>query len=165
MIFDIIIILAAVVALILGFRKGIISQLCSLIAIVMGVLACQAFGDDATRLVAACTGTDISAHGQSYYACAVVGHVGLFIIVWLGVWLVSRLTSATVRVAHLSQIDSWLGAPFMCFKWVLIISILLNVWKAIVPSSTLMEQAGPVTERVAAFAPWLLGVWQNNFPM
>ena len=162
---DIIIVLAAVVCLVLGFRKGLISQLCSLIAIVMGVLACQAFGDDATRLVGACTGVDTAARGtQSYYAVVVVAHVGLFLLVWLGVWLVSHIISATFRVAHLSEINRWLGAPFMSFKCLLIISILLNVWRVIVPQSTLFEQTGWVVDRTAALAPWLLGVWRDNFP-
>jgi len=162
---DILIILAAVVCLVIGFRKGVISQLCSLIAIVMGVLACQAFGDEATRIVGACTGVSTGNHStQSYFAVTVVAHIGLFFAVWIGVWLVSRIINATIRVAHLSQINSFLGAPFMCFKCLLVVSILLNVWKAVVPGSNVFDQGGAVVNRVVELAPWLLGIWQDNFP-
>ncbi len=159
---DIIIVLVAVVCLFFGYRKGIISQLCSLIAIVIGVLACQAFGDEATKIVGACTGVDIANHStQGYFAVAVVAHVGLFLVVWLGVWLVSHLINATIRVAHLSEINSFLGAPFMSFKWLLVISILLNVWKAIVPQSTVFDQSGVVVNRLVELAPWLPYIYRH----
>lgn len=160
-ILDIIIIVVFAGSIIYGLYKGIISQLGSLGGIILGIVACRIFGDDATRLVSDILPAMTSNASSAAFANSVIANILLFLIVY---FLVKLLSGALKKLTHalaLGFIDRILGAAFGLFKWCLALSIALDLWMAIFPDSTIIKAStladGMAAKTILDLAPTLFG--------
>lgn len=156
---DILLILILVLGGWIGFRKGIITQIGSLAAIVVAVIVCRVAGSVIVDLI-------LDAHPAwqadsiKRFSVSVITNCAIYIVVYYAVILFARLLKSVTHAVLLGPIDRIAGAAFTIAKYFLIISLLLNLYIAIFPRTSLLSKSriagGQAVELVIGFAPWLL---------
>ena len=148
--FSIFIIAVAVMACILGFRRGLIAQAGQIIALVGGILACRILAPHVVAWFSE-SAPDDTANTAICYALT-------FLVAYGVVLLVAHLLRGAVGAVHLGFIDRLAGAAFKTGVWMLILSVLLNVWAAIMPGSDLTDTtAHPERAHIIRIAPAVCG--------
>ncbi len=159
--FDIIILVFVAVGLATGLYKGFISQLGSIAAIILGIVACRLWGDVAVGIVSGWLDPSPENSAWSVYAVTIIGYVVLFVVVYLAVVLLARLLHKLSHVMMMGPLDHIAGALLGIFKWLLLLSVLVNLWLVCSPGSKAVEDSrlagGKVAAWVKGFAPSLLG--------
>lgn len=152
-------IIICVGALIFGFTRGIVKEVSSLCAIALGIIACRLFGDRAASLAAGVLSLDTEGSAISRYAASMIGAAALFCLVWLAVFIVSRLIRGAIHAIHLGFVDSLLGAFFCAAKWLLVLSLVLNMVYIVAPYASMWGADPPegVIKAILGYAPWLFG--------
>ncbi|MCM1355906.1 MAG: CvpA family protein [Staphylococcus sp.] len=156
---DIFLILIFIVSAALGFRKGIITQLGSVAAIVVAIIACRMFGQSVGELL---FGSHPEWEGSSLtrYGVSIVSNCIVYIVVYYAVIIISRLLHTVTHAILLGPLDHIAGAAFSVAKYALVVSLALNLYIVCVPSTTLISKSrlcsGKAVELVIGFAPWLL---------
>ncbi|MGM9859169.1 MAG: CvpA family protein [Muribaculaceae bacterium] len=112
---DIFIFVLIAVAAVVGFVRGIVSQVGSIAAIIVGILAARIIG-----------GAVVSGSSEPVTAFAIYGII--FLVAYLVTWLLARMIRSAVKALHLGIIDRLTGAVFSVFKWTFILSIVLNIY-------------------------------------
>lgn len=116
--FDIIVGGLLLLALLKGLKKGLVIELASLAALILGVLGAIKFSDITEQY--------LSQHINST-------HIGLiaffvtFILIVIGVHLIAKMLDKLVSAVALGLINRILGAAFSVLKYAFIISVLLSV--------------------------------------
>jgi len=158
---DIALVIVFVAAIIYGLYKGLIAQLGSLGGIILGVIACRIWGDDAVRIVGEVLPEMTSGAQTAGYVNSVIGNVLLFLLVYMLTVLIAKLLRNITSALSLGWIDRLLGSVFGLVKWFLILSLILNLWEAVLPEYSLVKSsqlAGGVAIRtVLDLAPTLFG--------
>lgn len=157
--FDIVLLIVALVAAVLGWRRGLIAQIGSIFALIAGVVLCRIWGDAFTANVAPLLGLDMAEGSTAAVVAAVLCNILLFIIVYIIVVQVARLLRSIVHGVLLGPVDSLGGALFKMLKWMLASSAVLCLWAMISTTSyPATAPAGSATAIVKNLLPWLLGV-------
>lgn len=129
---DILILLIVLGGLVLGYRKGVLGQLSSLISWVAAMVLCYCCGDQVKELFLAL----VPSAAQWPLSSITVKTVSLafaFIIVMGGIRLVMRLFKGAVETVKLGFLDKAGGALLFMFKYAFALSIALNLLYAINP--------------------------------
>ncbi len=119
--FDIIVGGLLLLALLKGFKKGLVIELATLAALVLGILGAIKFSDITEQY--------LSQHINS-------GHIGLiaflvtFILIVIGVHIIAKILDKLVSAVALGLINRILGAAFSVLKYAFIISVLLAVFNS-----------------------------------
>ena len=147
---DIVILVVAVAAGGWGAWRGFIAQLGSLVAILAAIVGCQIWGDNVSAWLGVNT---------------ILAWVILFVIIYLGVILLANMIRGAAHTLHLGPVDRFFGAVFYIFKWLVLASLLINVWLAFKPDAGI--DRGVVTPSVTRLAPRLLGYMAQyvNIPL
>lgn len=148
--FTIFIIILVVVSGFLGWRSGLLRQVGRLVGIIAGIAACRFYG--ATLVDYFCgEGASVS----DTVLCTVLCYVLLFVVVYLAALLLARLLRGMLEAVHIGVLNRLAGAVFNIMEWMLLLSLFLNLWVSLVPSTSLA--ADPMFDRVLWFGPFLLG--------
>lgn len=151
---DIILLIVFVVSVALGFRKGMIVQAGSLGGILLGVLLCHIFGDRCAAMIAG------AGEAPTYVDC-VLANIIMFVVGYLSVRAVAHFCKQLTHALALGGLDRLGGAVFSLFQWMLVLSILLNLWQMVKPSTNFLAMStlgnGHAIEAVMGLAPGLLG--------
>jgi len=116
---DIIYLVPLVVFMILGFRKGFIIEIITIVALVVAVTACLRF----THIVLQKSGVeDDMVWWIPYLAYVIVFAVIFFVIMWIG-----KILEKFIKFAQLSFINNILGAFVGAFKITFVFSLFLWV--------------------------------------
>ncbi|MDE6270121.1 MAG: CvpA family protein [Muribaculaceae bacterium] len=151
-VFTIVTILIALVGLVLGYRSGLVAQVGQIIGLLGAIVACRMFGPVAMEWLGP---RDPS---ESSTALTAVAYAITFLVVYFAVLFVVRLIRGVVRSVHLGVIDRIAGAIFRAFVYLLLFSIVLNVWAVVAPGSDLINtRVHPERARVIAIAPAVCG--------
>lgn len=137
---DIIIVIIAIAAAVWGGWHGIIRQLGSLVAILLGIVACQLFGDEAASIL-----------GMQLFTADII----LFVAVYFIVSAIARIVKGVAHTLMLGSIDRLGGALFGMFKAMVAVSLVLNLLIALNPGSK--AGLGIIAPKVVALVPKLLG--------
>ncbi|MDY3932522.1 MAG: CvpA family protein [Muribaculaceae bacterium] len=155
-IIDFLIIAVVAAGIIVGGMSGLVKQLSSLLAIVIAIVVTRTFGTEATEMLRAIV-PDLT---DSATMANVLAHILLFAFVYLTVRLAGSLMHSLLTSLHLGGADHILGAVFCTFKYLLILSIILNLWLFISPESEIVNDSslfgGSVCRFMLDMAPWLL---------
>lgn len=156
----ILILVVAVVAIVMGLRRGIVREAVSLCAIVAGVAVVRMFGDAATAVAEVAMGVEPGASSVSHYTASIVGCALLFVAVWIIVYLVGRMLRGVVHAVKLGIIDRLAGAAYCVAKYLLVLSLLLNFIYLLAPSAAMWgaDPKAGVCGAILGYAPWLFGV-------
>lgn len=117
---DILILLICVGALIRGFFTGFIMQLATLAGIVLGAI----FSGKMAEIISPYIERWIDASQQVITATS---YLASFIIILIVVTLIGRLVNSLAKAILLDTANKLAGAVFCMGKWILIVSILLNL--------------------------------------
>ena len=129
---DALIILIVLGGIVLGYRKGFIAQLSSLISWAAAILLCYHCGDFAHDLFLAL----VPSAAQWPLASITVRTVSaafMFLIVMVAVRLLLRVFKGTLKAAKLGFIDKLGGSLLFMFKYAFVVSVALNLLYAINP--------------------------------
>ncbi|MDE6287080.1 MAG: CvpA family protein [Muribaculaceae bacterium] len=148
--FDIFVIIVALAGAVLGFRKGLIAQAGQIIALMGGIMVCRIFGPQAVAM--------LSPEIPAPAADTAIAYALLFIAAYFIILLVARLVRGVISAVHLGVLDRLAGAVFKACVWLLILSVLLNVWAALIPGSDLTDtRAHPRRAFIMRLAPAING--------
>lgn len=131
-IIDAIIILIVLGGLVLGYRKGFIGQLSSLISWVVAMVLCYKCGDLAKDVFLAFV-PSAADWPLSSITVKTVSLAFAFLIVMVIIRLVMRLFKGALNTVHLGFIDKLGGSLLFMFKYAFILSIVLNLLYAFNP--------------------------------
>ncbi|MDE7155240.1 MAG: CvpA family protein [Muribaculaceae bacterium] len=163
---DIIILAVLIGSAAYGFIKGIVVQVGAIAAVVFGILADRLFGDAATRFVGRLLGNLSDSPALSHYITTIIAYVALFALVYLLTRAMTHFVKTMVRSLFMGTLDRFLGALFSVFQWMLILSILLNVWQIADSSKNIVAMSnlghGQVARAILDFAPAIFGI--DKFP-
>ncbi|MBQ8366556.1 MAG: CvpA family protein [Alistipes sp.] len=112
MIIDIIIAIVALVALVMGWRRGFVVQLCQLVALYIAILIAPEFAGQ----IGASFSDD---PGLAY----IIGFVIIIVGAWLVVWIIAPLLRKILFWDFLRNVDSLLGAALALVAMVVITSV------------------------------------------
>ena len=129
---DAIIILIVLGGLVLGYRKGFIGQLSSLVSWVVAMILCYKCGDLAKDIFL----TFVPSAADWPLSSITVKTVSLaftFLIVMVIIRLLMRLFKGSLNAVHLGFIDKAGGSLLFMFKYAFVLSILLNLLYAFNP--------------------------------
>jgi membrane protein required for colicin V production len=132
---DTIIILIFIAGIVIGYMRGVISQVTSIVGFLLGILACLLLGYPATellrKLIPGSVNWPISSVTTSIVALSV-----LFLLVALTVRVIGLFVKGIAKKIKLGAFDKILGSALCTFKYVFLLSILLNFYDMISPDSS-----------------------------
>ena len=129
---DAIIILIVLGGLVLGYRKGLIGQLSSLISWAVAIVLCYKFSDQVRDLFLA-FGPSAADWPLSSITVKTVSLAFAFLIVMVVIRLAMRLFKGTLESIHLGFLNKAGGSLLFMFKYAFLLSIVLNLLYAINP--------------------------------
>lgn len=119
-VFDMILYISLLWAVLSGLKRGFLLQLLALAAVVAALLLAAEYGTALGRAL-----------GIDGRYCAVAGFIILFLAVLLAAGIAGRMVRAVFRFAGLGAADAVLGAAFSVAKVLLIISVLFSWFDAL----------------------------------
>lgn len=160
---DVIILLLVAAGLVVGYIQGMISQVTTLCAVVIGIVACNVAGAWAVEVFKSLVPGSAEWSGDGL-TVSVVAHIVLFVVVFLAVLIAGHVIKGAVKTLHLGFIDKLLGSVVCVAKYLLAMSIVLNLWLAVSPGSEIFSTQHAADnvpfEIVLDAAPAVLGMSQ-----
>ena len=129
---DALLILILLGSVVLGYRKGFIGQLSSVVSWIVAIVLCYKCGDAVRDLFLAIV-PSAAGWPLSTITVKTVSLAFAFLVVMLAIRLVMRLFKGALRAVHLGFIDRLGGSLLFMFKYAFILSIVLNLLYAINP--------------------------------
>ena len=129
---DALMILIVIGGIVLGYRKGFIGQLSSLVSWIVAIVLCYKFGDLIQSIFLALV-PSAADWPLSTVTVKTVSLAFAFLLVTVVIRLAMRLFKGALKAADLSFIDRLGGSLLFMFKYAFILSIALNLLYAINP--------------------------------
>jgi membrane protein required for colicin V production len=107
-----------------GLFKGLVKELTSLLAIVLGIYGAKLFAPYAYNIL-------INTFGISAHMAKPLSYFVLFVLIAIGMLLLARMLDKFFESISLGGLNKLLGGVFGALKFALIVSVLLNVFDAI----------------------------------
>lgn len=147
---DILILVAVVVGGVIGFNKGIVSQIGQIAAVLVGIVAARMFG---AQLADVFSGADAPTTLES-----VSGYGVAFLGAYCLTWLVARMVRTVFHTVHLGILDRLAGAAFKVLQWALMLSLAVNFYLLVTgDDERLHDPQSPWRQAVVDLAPATLG--------
>lgn len=123
-IIDIILLICFIPAVIQGIRKGFISQVISIISLVLGIWMSARFAS----LVSTWLAQWITASGQ---ILEIVAFALILVVVFLVLGALGKLLEATIKLIMLGWLNKLLGVVFAVLKTVLIVGLVIMAFSSL----------------------------------
>lgn len=150
--FDIICLIIVLAGFVIGYRRGFLAQMGIVLGILGGIICCNLF---AGQLAEKLSG---SADNNS---TSILNHVMAYVIIFVGCYILGRIIGSSLskgtRSLKIGFVDNVLGAAFKTLEYILVFSIVLNVWISVFPSTKFFSNYTGVKSFVLGFAPTLYG--------
>ena len=131
---DTITVLLFVASVVIGYMRGLVKQATSLVGYILGIIACNAFGDTATDIL-----LTVMPSAAEWPLASVTTHavavIVLFLLISLSVRVAGMFLRSVIGMLHLGIVDNIGGSALCLFKYFFIFSILLNLWLMVNPTS------------------------------
>lgn len=153
MFFYIVLVIIAAAA-IWGFVQGFIHQVGSVAGLLAAVIVCRVFGTRVAEFACA----DI-APGSDATFITILAFLALGLVTYLCVWLLARMAKGLVRGLRLGILDKIAGAVYKAFLWMIVVSLIYNVYVCVAPQSA-PQDSNPDDVwkmRVLRFSPSVFG--------
>lgn len=155
---DILILIVIAIAAISGFRKGLISQLGSVLGIIAGIIVCRLFGSEFADFLDLNLSDATTSAESSAYLNSAIANLILFVATYLAARLLSGIISNVASGLCLGIVDRIGGVVFAIFEWLLGLSLILNLFQAFFPDTHLVtSSSGIADEYIMDLAPSILG--------
>lgn len=133
-VFDIILLALFIPAIIHGVVKGLITQIVSLAAVVMGAFVASRFSPDLTKVAMLQFGSD---EKVTYIICFIL----IFLVCALVMALVGSLITKLFKIATLGWLNRLLGALFAAFTTALVLGLLISAFEGLNSSWNFVDPA------------------------
>ncbi|MBD5171747.1 MAG: CvpA family protein [Bacteroidales bacterium] len=159
-IFHLVAIVVVAVSVLLGFRKGLLRQLPSVIALAFGIVATHIF---LFPVADAVYSIFISVHGKCYenFFCTTIAAALIFFFVYGVFGSILRFIGKALSKVRTGILDNIVGSLFLLFKWVMMLSLFYNLLMCWQQDSVLLNAMksddGNAVEEVMLVAPAVLG--------
>lgn len=144
----------------IGFRKGIVKQIGSLGGIVAGVIICRIGGTWLTGMIA-------DNPEAPEYTDSILAKVILFLAGYISVRCIAHFLRQVTRALRAEALDRIAGAVFSIFQWMLVMSLLLNLWLIIKPATDFCAMStlanGHAINAILSLAPAVMGWASETF--
>lgn len=153
-ILDIILLICFIPAVIQGIRKGFISQVISIVSLILGIWLSARFASAVSVWISKW----ITASGQ---VLEIVAFALILILVFLALGAIGKLLEATIRLVMLGWLNRLLGVVFALLKTMLIVGLVIMAF------SSLNDTFGLVKDEVlnqSALYPPLKKIANDIFP-
>ena len=146
--FDVVIGILLIVALVKGFKNGLIIEFASLAALVLGVLGAIKFSS--------LTESWLLQHFSSNYI-GIISFLVTFVVIVIAVHLIAKVIDKLIKAVALGLINRIFGAAFSLLKYAFILSILLAIFTSfdktfnLIPQET--RESSIIYEPLSEFAP------------
>ena len=131
---DTITVLLFVASVVIGYMRGLVRQATSLLGYILGIIACNMFGDTATDIL-----LTVMPSAAEWPLASVTTHavavIVLFLLISLSVRVAGMFLRSVIGMLHLGIVDNIGGSALCLFKYFFIFSILLNLWLMVNPTS------------------------------
>ena len=131
---DTITVLLFVASVVIGYMRGLVRQATSLMGYILGIIACNMFGDTATDIL-----LTVMPSAAEWPLASVTTHavavIVLFLLISLSVRVAGMFLRSVIGMLHLGIVDNIGGSALCLFKYFFIFSILLNLWLMVNPTS------------------------------
>ncbi|WP_165023761.1 MULTISPECIES: CvpA family protein [unclassified Dysgonomonas] len=158
--FDLVIIILVAATLIKGFTSGFVMQAASLAGLILGaIFAGKLSGYIAPKIISL---TDGSPH-----VIGPISYVVAFLLIITSLILLGKAVQSAVKAMEMNALNRIAGAIFCCAKWLIAVSILVNLISEIDQSNLIIKEdvyekshTYPLVKRVAPLAiPYLNFDW------
>ncbi|MDE5662286.1 MAG: CvpA family protein [Muribaculaceae bacterium] len=135
-----------------GALKGFVHQVGTVAGIILAILVCRFFGGTVADYIV----SSGSEHATVYRA---IVYVLVFVTVYLVVRVIASLFTKAMGALHIRAVDRVAGALFRMLAWMLFMSVMLNVYLALVPvdRAKFNTPDRPWRPFIARLAPKVLG--------
>ena len=161
---DIAIIIIFIASAVMGFRKGLIGQIGSVAAVIIGILACRMFGPPATEMIM--PAGDEEVNSMPRYCATILAYAGVYIVAYYAVIIVAKMLKTVTHTLLLGPLDRIGGAVVSVIKWFMAVSVALNLYMAIFPSTDLCSKSnignGQPVRWIIELAPAAWGAFTQN---
>ena len=130
---DIYLLLPIALGFVFGLFKGLIKELTSLVAIVLGIYGAKLFAPLMASIL-------INGFGFSPATAHPLAYIFLFIAIGVGLLFLANALNKIFNSLSLGGLNKLLGGLFGALKYALIVSVLLNVFDALDSRFSLMKQ-------------------------
>lgn len=156
---DIIILIVFAGSVLIGFRSGLLKQVGSLGGLVAGIVLCRI---GSAWLSAVIAGHEANGDPSApTYTDIVLAHLILFIAGFCCVKTVAHFCRQLTHALSLGIVDRLGGVLFCLFEWMLILSLILNLWLIIKPQTSIAAMStlanGHAAPAIVSLAPKVLG--------
>ena len=131
---DTITVLLFMASVVIGYMRGLVRQATSLLGYILGIIACNMFGDTATDIL-----LTVMPSAAEWPLASVTTHavavIVLFLLISLSVRVAGMFLRSVIGMLHLGIVDNIGGSALCLFKYFFIFSILLNLWLMVNPTS------------------------------
>ncbi len=159
-IYHIIVIAVAALAVVKGFRKGFTGQISGILGFAFGTVSAHVFEPDVEDLLRSMLPGIAQLVGATFIY-SVLSAVIIYAAVYLIFRIFTKVLRSAMQVFSIGMLDSILGAAFCLLKYMMVISIIYNLILCVFPDSRLMQYAkaddGNVVQAVMLFAPGMPG--------
>jgi membrane protein required for colicin V production len=120
---DLFLLIPITLGFVFGLFKGLVRELTSLAAIVLGIYGARLFAPFVSEfLIHKLSFSDKTAHPVSYLL--------IFIVIAIGLMMLAKMLDKLFESMSLGGLNKFLGGLFGALKYALIVSVLLNVFDA-----------------------------------
>ena len=155
---DIVMIVVIVVSAAYGYYKGILSQMGALAGVLVGIICCRLFAEELTSFMNTTFLDPATSKASSRFMNSVIAQVVLFLAGYFGARWVASLIATVLKTIKLGAVNRFAGAVFAVVQWLVVLSLMLNVWIAIFPETELLKSSsGIADERLINLAPDIFG--------
>lgn len=158
--YPLIIILVLALAVWRGWSRGLLHQLATLLGLAFGIVFVRIFGSDVSLWLQE-TCPQLGRGVFPEYTYSMVAAAIVFGVVYMLFSLLATVLNSALCIFRLGALNSIAGAAFSLMKWVVALSVILNLWLGLSPDSRLADYCddgdGNVVELVMAVSPALFG--------
>ena len=162
---DILIIAVFAASAVMGFRKGLIGQIGSIAAIIIGIVACRVAGPGVTEWIM--PDGDEAVNSMPRYCATMLAYGGVYIVAYYAVILVARMLHTVTHTLLLGPLDRMAGALVSVLKWFMALSVAFNLYTAVFATEPLSSKSniagGALVEFKSELAPAAWGAFTQNF--
>jgi membrane protein required for colicin V production len=154
---DIIVLLASVFFVVKGYQKGLIVEVITLIALLLGIIAAMQLAGQVSDLLA-----DTFSHAEwVFYA----GYLLSFLVVFVGVQLIGSALEKVLKATRLNFINRILGGMGGLFKILFLVSLIFWLLDQAEGLDASFKSEVFSYQYAAPIAPWLINKVTAYFPI
>ncbi len=157
---DIFIIVIVIIGVLRGMQLGAIKQITSFAGLIIALILSRLLGDWMMGILMSVF-PSLREMPAPDVITSLLGHIIIFAMVYMGIYMLGSMIRSITHALHLGIFDRFAGAIMCTFKYAIILSVVLNLWFVLSPSSSIFSSSrlanGSVLRFTITLAPAIFG--------